>query len=131
MLFSRIFPIIMARRRFYRGRIMCKLVKMRIGKQNIKVAEMKSKYMKAIVSFAAECDCIDKIILFGSSITDACTEDSDIDIAVFGSQSKERCLTSRKFMKFADDLAAYDDFNQVYDILYFKTGSVNNDAILK
>lgn len=33
-------------------------------------------------------------------------------------------------MKFADELAEFDDFLQSYDILYFKTGKEDNSAIM-
>ena len=109
---------------------MCKLVTLKIGKQNIRVADIKKKYISNIATCAEKCDLIDKIILFGSCTKDSCSEDSDIDIAVFGNQSKGKCLTSAKFMKFADDLAAFDDFNQAYDILYFKTGKEDDSLIM-
>lgn len=63
-------------------------------------------------------------------MSDRCTEESDIDIAVFGNQSKGKVLTSKQFMKFADELAEFDDFLQSYDILYFKTGKEDNSAIM-
>ena len=110
---------------------MCQMINMNIGGNTIRVADIKSKYMHIIASLAAQCDYIDKIVLFGSSISESCTDESDIDIAVFGNQPKGKCLTSTKFLKFTDDLAAYDGYKQIYDILYFKSGSKNNSPILK
>ena len=109
---------------------MCKVVDVKIRNRNVRVADIKSKYLDNIVSSAEECKYIDKVVLFGSSIEDRCTEESDIDIAVFGNQSKGKVLTSKQFMKFADELAEFDDFLQSYDILYFKTGKEDNSAIM-
>ncbi|WP_026496133.1 nucleotidyltransferase domain-containing protein [Butyrivibrio sp. WCD3002] len=109
---------------------MCKVVSVQIGNRNIKVADIKRKYLENIVASAEECTFIDKIVLFGSSIEDRCTADSDIDIAVFGAHPKGKALTSKQFRRFADRLAEFDDFLQSYDILYFKTGKKDDSAIL-
>ena len=109
---------------------MCKVIEVQIGDRIVKVADIKSKYLNNIADSAKECPLIDKVILFGSSIEDRCTEESDIDIAVFGSQPKGKALTSKQFMKFADKLSGFDDFLQSYDILYFKTGKQDDSAIL-
>ena len=109
---------------------MCKVVDVKIGNRQVKVADIKSKYLTNIADSAKACPLIDKVILFGSSIEDRCTEESDIDIAVFGNQPKGKALTSKQFMRFADRLSEYDDFLQRYDILYFKTGKKDDSAIL-
>jgi len=109
---------------------MCKVVNVKIGNRWVKAADIKSKYLGNIADSARECSIIDKIVLFGSSIEDRCTEESDIDIAVFGNQPKGKALTSKQFIRFADKLAEFDDFLQNYDILYFKTGKKDNSAIL-
>ncbi|MBE5860632.1 MAG: nucleotidyltransferase domain-containing protein [Butyrivibrio sp.] len=109
---------------------MCKVVDVTIRNRNVRIADIKRKYLDNIVASAEECKYIDKVVLFGSSIEDRCTEESDIDIAVFGNQSKGKVLTSKQFMKFADELAEFDDFLQSYDILYFKTGKEDNSAIM-
>lgn len=110
---------------------MCVVREMTIGDKTINVADIKMKYMNNIADAASDCDTIDKIVLFGSSIRDTCQEGSDIDLAVFGNQSKNKALTSGKFRRFLNRLYAFDDFNQSYDILYFKTGSKNDSAIMK
>ena len=102
---------------------MCEIVKVRIGDRDIKVADIKKKYINNIADAAQKCSYIDRVVLFGSSIMERCRESSDIDIAVFGSAPKSKALTSKSFKDFAGQLYAYDDFNQSYDILYFKTGS--------
>ncbi len=68
-------------------------------------------------------------MLFGSSIEERCTEKSDIDIAVFGTQSKNKYLDSKEFKRFQDSLFLFD-LNQDYDILYFSDDKQYQDAIL-
>ena len=110
---------------------MCKLVDIRIDNRRIRVADIKRKYIPNIVISAKECDYIDKVVLFGSSISEDCTEDSDIDIAVFGNQPKAKCLRSKEFLRFASSLSEYDDLAQRYDILYFKTGKIDKSPIMR
>ena len=109
---------------------MCTLESMTIGNKSFKVADIKRKYIENIVDAAAKCDIIDRVILFGSSIEERCRESSDIDIAVFGSQVPSRALTSKKYDRFTQQLYAFDDYSQAYDILYFKTGSKNKSLIM-
>jgi len=99
------------------------------GKQ-IRVADIKKKYIPNIIDAASKCDYIDRVIMFGSSTTEACSESSDIDLAVFGNQPKGRCLSSRKFRRFSDQLASFDNFMQAYDILYFKTGGNDSGLVM-
>jgi predicted nucleotidyltransferase len=102
---------------------MCKLI---VGKTNkekdFKAADIKMNCIQNIINVAPKCRSIHKIVLFGSSIEERCTERSDIDIAIFGSMSEYRFLTSNSYGVFADSLFAYADFLQDYDILYFKEG---------
>ena len=110
--------------------IMCKLVKIKVGDQNIMVADIKEKYIYNIADAAQKCRYIDKIVLFGSSTMDRCKETSDIDIAVFGSASKGKALTSKSYKDFAGQLYSFDDYNQGYDILYFKSGKNYTESIM-
>ena len=110
---------------------MCKLVEMKMGNRRIRVADIKQKYIKNIADAAEQCDYIDKVILFGSSITERCTEHSDMDLAVFGNQPETKCLTSKKYRTFTRRLYQFDDHAQPYDILYFKTGGNAKSFILK
>ncbi len=109
---------------------MCKIVNVKINGKTIQVAEIKKKYIQNIVDAAEECDMIDKIIIFGSCIRPDCKEDSDIDVAVFGSLTRVKGMTSAKYRRFADRLAMYDDFNQSYDLLYFKSDENYKEAIM-
>ena len=110
--------------------IMCKLVKIKVGDQNIMVADIKEKYIYNIADATQKCRYIDKIVLFGSSTMDRCKETSDIDIAVFGSASKGKALTSKSYKDFAGQLYSFDDYNQGYDILYFKSGKNYTESIM-
>ena len=110
---------------------MCKVVKKKIGDRTIRVADIKFKYMINIVDAAKECDYIDRIVLFGSSIDSRCKEESDIDLAIFGNVSKSKCLTSKKYEKFLEKVISFDNFNQAYDILYFKSGKEDKSAIME
>lgn len=110
---------------------MCTVSTIDISGRSIRVADIKQKYMKNIIDAACKCDIIERIILFGSSIEERCTEESDIDIAVFGSQNPSKALSSKKYEKFARQLYSYDDHNQGYDILYFKQGTKINSPIME
>ena len=109
---------------------MCKIVNIKIGNRNIRVADIKKKYIYNIVNAAQKCRYIDRIVLFGSSTMERCKETSDIDIAVFGSASKSKALTSKSYRDFAGQLYAFDDYSQGYDILYFKTGKSYTENIM-
>ena len=110
---------------------MCKVVEVKVGNRHVRVADIKKKYLNNIVKSAEACNYIDKVVLFGSCIEDRCTDESDIDLAVFGNQSKSKTLKSKQFIEFANKLSSYDDFLQTYDILYFKEGKEDDSAILE
>lgn len=96
---------------------MCTMKKLDSGKY---VADIKYDYILNIVKQAAKCKNITRIVLFGSSIEERCTEESDIDIAVFGEESKAKYLKSKEFKDFHRNLFTFDkDFAQDYDIIYF------------
>ena len=109
---------------------MCKVLTMDIGSRQIRVAEIKQKYIQNIIDAASQCDLIDRVVLFGSSLQEHCQDASDIDIAVFGNQPRSRALTSRKYERFARQLYDFDDHAQAYDILYFRSGFSDSNPIL-
>ena len=109
---------------------MCKVVNVRIGKRVVRVADIKRKYLNNIVDAASDCDYIDRIVLFGSSIETRCKEDSDIDLAIIGNVNKSKCLTSKKYERFLEKVYSFDEFSQSYDILYFKSGNIIDSAIM-
>lgn len=110
---------------------MCRVLPMNIGTRQIQVAEIKQKYIRNIIDAAGQCDLIDRVVLFGSSLQERCMDSSDIDIAVFGNLPRSRALTSKKYERFARQLYAFDDHAQAYDILYFRSGTDNSDPVLR
>ena len=109
---------------------MCKVVTMVVDDREFRVADIKKKYMSNIIDAAKKCDFIEKVVLFGSSIEDRCSEDSDIDIAVFGSQIRSKAFSSKKYEQFTRQLFAFNDYDQNYDILYFKSGADVKNLIM-
>lgn len=95
------------------------------------MAEIKQRYIPNIIDAARKCDYIDRVILFGSSLEERCQEQSDIDLAVFGNQPKGKCLTSKKYKDFYDQLIWFDNLNQAYDVLYFKSGKKDTSPIMR
>ncbi|MBO6148119.1 MAG: nucleotidyltransferase domain-containing protein [Lachnospiraceae bacterium] len=106
---------------------MCKLI---AYKNNKYVADIKIGHIKNISRQAEACKNIIRIMLFGSSVEERCTEKSDIDIAVFGKNSKAVYLESKEFRRFQDGLFKFD-MDQDYDILYFVEGKSYADVIMK
>lgn len=51
---------------------MCTVKTITVGDKTVRVADIKTKYIQNIVDAAADCDLIDKIILFGSSLNRTC-----------------------------------------------------------
>ena len=103
---------------------------MKVNNITFKVADIKQKYMNNIVDAARKCDLIDRVVLFGSCIDERCKESSDIDLAVFGKETRYRALSSKKYERFARQLYDFDDHAQSYDILYFKTGAKEKSHIM-
>lgn len=96
---------------------MCKLVK--IG-DNVEVASIKEHTIRKIIDKANICNKIDAIILFGSSLEERCTEQSDIDMAFIINTSMSRLVSDGGYKKFKKYLYSIDE-NQEYDILYFRS----------
>ena len=105
---------------------MCRLVQYKGGRA---VADIKKKYIDNIVEQAEKCKHIQRIMLFGSALEERCTDRSDIDIAVFGDQTKGKYLQSKEFMDFQGNIFRFG-FEQDYDILYFQAGKNYDDHIM-
>lgn len=100
--------------------------------KDIRVAEIKYDYIVNIIRQAQKCKNISKIILFGSSIEERCSKNSDIDIAVFGSKKPYIYLKSAEFRNFNNNIFAFNDFDgQDYDILYFTENTNDNSELMK
>ena len=109
---------------------MCKIVSFNVGGRTIKAADIKKDYIVNAANIAKDCAAIDKVILFGSSASENCTDRSDIDLAVFGTLSESTMLRSKSYKNFVRELFKYD-FNQNYDVLYFDSTKANNSPILE
>ena len=109
---------------------MCVVKTVQIDNRTIRVAELKQKYIENVIDAARKCSFIDRVVLFGSCLEERCRESSDIDIAVFGTQTPCRALSSKQYERFARQLYAFDNHAQSYDILYFKTGTKVDSPIM-
>lgn len=96
---------------------MCRLSVLSSDKQ-IQVADIKKPIIENIVMIANICKEIDYIILFGSSLEDKCTEQSDIDLAIISNVTRAKLLRSNGYDRFTTALYNIDD-EQTYDILQF------------
>lgn len=105
---------------------MCQLIQFDKDKY---VADIKLRHIQNIVEQARKTKSINRIMLFGSAAEERCKETSDIDIAVFGSKTKSRYLESKEFETFRRALHQFD-WNQDYDVLYFKEGFHKSAAIM-
>ena len=111
------------------GMRVCKLVGLKIGKREIKVADIKKECIENIISNAHLCSKIEKIILFGSALEERCQENSDIDIAVFGKYEKNAMLRLKSYRDFVNAVVSFGKW-QDYDVLYFDTTKQKNDMIM-
>lgn len=106
---------------------MSKLVKL-FEDKDIMVSELKRDCILNIIEEAKKYSKITKIILFGSSLEERCTERSDIDIAVFTSLYRSELFRRAWYGNFTSDIYTYN-MNQHYDILPFKEG-YNDDSLI-
>lgn len=98
---------------------MCKLVAIKNNKgELVSVADIKADIIKKIMQLAAECDKIDYVFVFGSSVEERCTEESDIDIAIVSNISRSRLFRTASYDRFVTGLYEIN-LNQDYDILQF------------
>lgn len=108
---------------------MCRLVNLRIGDREIKIADIKRDCIENIISNAHLCEEIKKIILFGSALEERCEESSDIDIAVFGKCAKNMMLRLKSYRDFINAVVTFGKW-QDYDVLYFDMTNQGETAIL-
>lgn len=100
---------------------MCKLVTIQTNfGDSIHVAEIKKNSIQNIVNSAVECKDISGIIVFGSSLEECCTEESDIDIAIISKKNVNELSKLLGFKRFLSRLYEVDN-TQEYDRLYFKS----------
>jgi len=100
---------------------MCRLVSIRTNSgTDIKVADIKAEIIKQILELAPICRKIDYIYIFGSSVEERCTEQSDIDMAIVSNVTRSKLFNARDYRDFTDKLYSID-IEQEYDILQFNS----------
>lgn len=104
----------------------CRLVKWNGDRY---VADIKYDHILNITKQAQKCKNIRRIMLFGSSLEERCSDRSDIDIAVFGTIPKGKYIDSKEFRMFKKGLFEFD-WDQDYDVLYFAENGKNRGDIL-
>ncbi len=105
---------------------MCKMVPYKDGRC---VADIKLRHIHNIAEQAKAAKNIRRIMLFGSALEESCSDRSDIDIAVFGFKSKSSYIDSKEFRAFKSGLFRFD-WDQDYDVLYFKDDEKSKDAVM-
>ena len=108
---------------------MCDLVELKIGERNIKVASIKKDYIQNIIESVGICREIDKIILFGSALSEECTYHSDVDIAIFGKHTKQKIYRMKSYNDFIKAIVSFGEI-QDYDLLYFDSTKKYEDPIM-
>ena len=100
---------------------MCKIVTIQknVG-DSFGVADIKKDIIEEIIRIAGECNLIDTIYLFGSSLEKRCTNRSDIDLAIIGKVTRSRLFRSKAYNDFTSKLYKIDE-DQDYDILTFNS----------
>ena len=88
---------------------MCRLVGLNTydGTQ-IDVASIKMDAIKNIIESASLCPNIDAIVLFGFSLEERCTSDSDIDIAIISKKTVSDLCRLKSFKRFMDMVYLFD-----------------------
>ena len=105
---------------------MCRLVQWNKDKY---VADIKYNHILNITKQAEKSKNISRIMLFGSSLEERCSDRSDIDIAVFGTKPKGKYIDSKEFRLFKKGLFEFD-WDQDYDVLYFAENGKNQGDIM-
>lgn len=100
---------------------MCRLVTLQTNYgTNVNVAEIKKNHIENILNSAPLCKQISAIMLFGSSLEERCTNNSDIDLVIISDSSLNKLSQTKAFDKFMNNLYSYDT-EQEYDRIYFKS----------
>lgn len=103
------------------GNEMCKLVGVNTFDGNkVNVASVKKDAIMNMILAASLCPNIDAIVLFGSSLEERCTDESDIDIAIISDKTVSGLSKMKSFKKFMEKVYLFD-MRQEYDRLYFKS----------
>ncbi len=85
---------------------------------SVEVAENKLGLINHVIFCAAKCSKIDAIILFGSALSNNCSDKSDIDLAIISNTSINVLSKNKSFAEFKKNIYL-QDMSQEYDFLYF------------
>lgn len=97
---------------------MCTLVSINTyNNESIKVAQNKAPYIKNIIDISGDYSYILKIILFGSSLTEDCSDDSDIDIMLVSDVPRSKLYKNKAYRDFLRRIHDKDDYSQQYDVI--------------
>ena len=100
---------------------MCTLVDLKTNfGDTVQVAEIKKTSLENIIEAAEDCDKIDEIILFGSSLQERCHESSDIHIAIVSNVKRAKLFNSKAYRNFTKQVYLFK-MGQDYDILHFNS----------
>ena len=93
---------------------MCKMVALNTNYGGtIEVADIKKMNIESIIRAAQYCAYIDAIILFGSAVTDKCSAESDIDIAIISNVKRSVFFKDKSYREFKYRIFDADE-NQPY-----------------
>lgn len=99
---------------------MCRLVDVITNTGNVvQVSEYKKAQIEEMIQKASDCTVIDQIILFGSSISSDCKENSDIDVVIISKESVSKLSQNKRYRAYWERIYQLDCFKTDYDVLYF------------
>ena len=113
---------------------MCELVRIRTNDNRwVKVASVKRDCITGIIRAAKECDYIEQIIVFGSSVEKRCKKSSDIDMAVISNVTGSKLYRTASYRRFKESLYSIKE-GQLFDVLQFnsrKEVEKSNDQVCR
>lgn len=93
----------------------------------VMVSERRYNEVKYLIELLSTVSCVTKIILFGSVLTDECTDESDIDLIVIGTKCRSAGYTSLGSCR----SKFYKKFPMVeLDLFYYKENSSELNIML-
>lgn len=88
--------------------------------ETVYISELKKDYINNIIYEASLCKYIDSVILFGSSLEEICTEDSDVDYVIITKKSVTALTGIKEYEKFKTNTWLFN-IKQDYDCLDYRS----------